>query len=269
VAPLVVYWDADDRKDLLIGRSDGKVSVYFNTGTDDEPTFDGGTLIQVGPEGSQFDLDVGSRAVPTVVDWDNDGRKDLVIGALDGRISVFLNEGTDTAPEFLTRVFARTEAADIVVPSARSSPQVVDWDRDGTKDLITGNTEGQLLFYRNVGPDDAPLFVDSVLVESDGVAIDLPGTPRSRPDVCDWTQDGTLDVLIGSGDGLVRLYQGIRVVGDFDGDGEVDLSDFVIFEACVTGPGETPADCCEQRDLDADGDSDLADFAVFQQSISG
>ena len=47
-----------------------------------------------------------------------------------------------------------------------------------------------------------------VEVEADGVPIDLPGIPRSRPYVCDWTGDGSLDLLVGAGDGIVRLYQG-------------------------------------------------------------
>ena len=39
--------------------------------------------------------------------------------------------------------------------------------------------------------------------------IDLAGSPRSRPFVCDWNEDGYPDVLIGAGDGLVRLYEGV------------------------------------------------------------
>jgi hypothetical protein len=34
--PRVVYWDADSRKDLLIGRADGKVEIFLNTGTDSD-----------------------------------------------------------------------------------------------------------------------------------------------------------------------------------------------------------------------------------------
>jgi hypothetical protein len=80
---------------------------------------------------------------------------------------------------------------------------------DGKKDILTGDTEGQLLFYSNVGTDAAPIFSDYVLVESNGTPIDLLGQSRSRPFVCDWTGDGYLDVLIGAGDGKVYLYQGI------------------------------------------------------------
>ena len=39
--------------------------------------------------------------------------------------------------------------------------------------------------------------------------IDLAGSARARPFICDWTGDGLLDLLVGGSDGLVHLYQGI------------------------------------------------------------
>jgi hypothetical protein len=104
---------------------------------------------------------------------------------------------------------AETDGSYLFVPSSRSSPDVLDLDGDGKKDLLTGNTNGQLLLYINTGTDSDPFFSGYSLVESDGVAIDLPGTPRSRPFVCDWTSDGYLDVLVGAADGKVHLYQGV------------------------------------------------------------
>jgi hypothetical protein len=205
----MVYWDSDGRKDLLVGRSDGTVSIYLNTGTDSAPVFDGGTGLQFGSSGSKGNIDVGSRACPTVVDWDNNGAKDLVVGALDGKMHIFLNSGSDTSPDFTFETLAQENGLDLSVPSSRSSPVVMDLDGDGKKDLLAGNTNGQLLFYSNVGTDASPLFSGYDFVESDGVDIDLAGTPRSRPYVGDWTGDGYLDVLIGAADGKVHLYQGV------------------------------------------------------------
>jgi hypothetical protein len=206
--PRTVYWDGDARKDLLLGLSDGRVKIYLNTATDDAPAFDGGTFLQVGAAGFKGDISVGIRATPSVVDWNNDGKKDLVVGAYSGKISVYINEGTDTAPDFLTVIFAQNLGGDLVVPGARCSPAVVDFDRDGKKDILTGNTSGQLLLYANTGLDEAPEFSGYVSITSGGVPIDLPGTPRSRVFVADWTGDRSLDVLIGAADGQVHLFQG-------------------------------------------------------------
>ena len=52
--------------------------------------------------------------------------------------------------------------------------------------------------------------------------------------------------------------------GDMDGDGDVDLSDYVSFLRCF-GPRAEPG--CE--DADIDGDVDLADLIAFQARFTG
>jgi hypothetical protein len=133
-----------------------------------------------------------------------------VVGRLDGKLFVFLNEGTDTEPDFLTSFAVQDSVGDLVVYGTRSSPHVADLDHDGKKDLLSGNTSGQLVFYSNVGTNEAPTFAGYELIEADSVVIDLPGTSRSRPYICEWNRDGHRDVLLGYGDGLVRLYTGIE-----------------------------------------------------------
>lgn len=222
--PRVVYWDADERKDLLIGQSDGMVKIFLNIFTDEIPIFDSGTFLQVGQAGMKNNIDVGARATPTVVDWNNDGKKDLAVGALDGKIHLFINKGTDAEPDFIVETFAQDNGADLVVPDGRSSPEILDLDEDGYKDIITGNTEGQLLLYHNVGTDKDPQFSGFSLVESNDVPIDLMDSARSRPFVCDWTSDGYYDILVGAGDGKVHLYQSVPLQDDvfYDGLGPVE-----------------------------------------------
>ncbi len=267
--PRVVYWDADDRKDLLVGLSDGTVKIFLNIGTDSEPIFGGGYGILTWWD--MYELDVGSRATPTLLDWDNDGRTDLIAGALDGKIHMFLNCGCGGAipPSFFTTwpsgQLLQQDGNDLVVPSKRSSPVVLDLDGDGNKDLLTGNTDGQLLFYRNVGTDADPNFSGYSLVESNGVPIDLPGSPRSRPFVCYWTDDGYPDVLIGASDGKVHLYEGIPEIGDIDGDGDVDNADFALFAAHWRHTPDSIKGCnqCDEADFTGDGKVDINDLRLL------
>ena len=70
-----------------------------------------------------------------------------------------------------------------------------------------------------------------------------------------------------------RLIPGPR--GDFDGDGDVDLTDFVWFPACMAGPGVPPQPtapvtaqkCLDRFDFNGDGDVDLTDFAAWQSAL--
>lgn len=46
-------------------------------------------------------IDVGSYAAPLAVDWDGDGKKDLICGQFDyGRIRFYPNVGTNSDPLF-------------------------------------------------------------------------------------------------------------------------------------------------------------------------
>ena len=64
----------------------------------DSSTFEAGFKIAAG--GKPIDVEIG-HLVPDVVDWNNDGKKDLVVGQFkEGAIRLYLNEGTDSKPVF-------------------------------------------------------------------------------------------------------------------------------------------------------------------------
>jgi large repetitive protein len=266
--PRVVQWDGDGRKDLLVGQGDGQIRIYLNIGTDASPTFDGGTFLQVGMPGQKININGGGRPTCSVVDINNDGRKDLLVGSIDGKVRVYLNEGTDTAPDFRTTLFLQAGGGDLVVPTARSSPVLMDLDGDGDLDLLAGNTEGQLLFYHNngTGTGGLPGFGSYSLVQAGGVNIDLAGSARSRPYVCDYNSDGCLDVLVGAGDGKVHLYPGVAVPGDTNGDGSVDVVDLlnlVYAFGSFTGQAEYDPRC----DFNADEGVDVVDLLILVQNF--
>jgi len=66
------------------------------------PVLQAGKLIMVGGQ----PLTIGHTASPEVADWNNDGKKDLLVGtyitgAVEiGKVMLFLNQGTDEAPLF-------------------------------------------------------------------------------------------------------------------------------------------------------------------------
>ena len=168
---------------------------------------------------------------PTLVDWNSDGMLDLVVGALDGFIHIYENcgcEGTSIPPHFYFSSpegqFALQGEQPLEVPTKRSSPVVMDVDGDGLIDLLSGNTEGQLLCYRNIGTESQPVLSRHTLVNTDGIPIDIPGASCSRPFACYWTgaTDGTPDLLVGADDGKIRLYRGIPQPGDTGTDLESD-----------------------------------------------
>jgi len=206
VFPRVTDWDGDGRKDLLLGLADGRLRVYLNVQTDAEPAFSAGPYVQVGRPGEKAEIDVGSRATPDVTDWNGDGLADLLVGGLDGRLRVYVNEGTAGAPDFREERTVVQQGADLLVPGGRSSPSLADMDGDGLKDLVTGNTDGQLIVYLNTGSDVAPSFAAGQLLEAGGAPI-ATGTTRSRPFIHDFDGDGLSDCLVGGADGLVRLYR--------------------------------------------------------------
>ncbi|MCP4249060.1 MAG: hypothetical protein GY778_18605, partial [bacterium] len=60
-----------------------------------------------------------------------------------------------------------------------------------------------------------------------------------------------------------------RSAADSDWDGDVDLDDFTVWQTCLAGPGIPAVGGCQNGDFDADTDVDLADFAFLQLSFTG
>jgi hypothetical protein len=62
----------------------------------------------------------------------------------------------------------------------------------------------------------------------------------------------------------------VRLPGDGNNDGDVDLSDVAAFGTCLTGPHPaTLPSGCAAFDFDHDADVDLADVAVLQIAFTG
>jgi len=64
-----------------------------------------------------IDIDVG-HLVPCVTDWNNDGKKDLVVGQFSGgKIRLYLNHSTDSEPEFTDFTYLQAGGKEISLPA--------------------------------------------------------------------------------------------------------------------------------------------------------
>jgi Tol biopolymer transport system component len=82
-----------------------------------------------------------------------------------------------------------------------------------------------------------------------------------------------LDYDGGSSAGFAALMEIAPVItyGDIDEDGDVDLTDYAVFQACFNGPNRPFAALtyCPQADADNDADVDLKGFIEFQGCFNG
>ena len=131
---LVCDWNSDGRNDLVL--ADEKGYYVALDGKDPRPIlFSGRKVIYVRPNLGSF------------VDWDGDGRKDLIGCHFENGIRFYRNIGSATEP-----AFADPEGVTILKaesPQMISGADVVDWNGDGDLDLLTGQGHGGsgLRFY--------------------------------------------------------------------------------------------------------------------------
>ncbi|MBI5416931.1 hypothetical protein HZA55_03140 [Candidatus Poribacteria bacterium] len=190
-APFVVDWDNDGKKDLIVGTSLGEIYFYHNIGTDASPELDKSKILFANGK----IIDVGEEAVPFVVDWNNDSKKDLIVGTKNGKICFFENIGDDENPEFndSTIIYQNTEKS--------IAPFVVDLDDDRDKDIIFGTAKGEIYFLENIGSDENPSFSSGKKIE-DVSALD----GYSVPFLINWNHLGKKDIVIGNSQGSAQVF---------------------------------------------------------------
>jgi hypothetical protein len=202
-------WNGDGLFDLVIGSARGIIVYYPNVGTKKQPKFSYSKMVFT-LDGKP--LDVGISSVPTVVDWDGDGTKDLLIGANGNRLLYFKNVGSNKERRFINKGFVTEEGKPIALPHApvpgskgvfdvdyHPVPEVVDWDHDGDVDLLLGGyVTGMIFYFENVGKssDGIPVLKSRGALEADGRVLDVEWC--AAPTVADFDSDGDLDLITGT-----------------------------------------------------------------------
>lgn len=116
-----------------------------------------------------------------------------------------MNVGTNSAPVFNN--YTVIKAGGNPIYRYRVNPRIYDLDQDGLKDLLLGNDDGRVYFYKNVGTNANPVFNASpeLLKRVGNIIIDA--YYGSRIHFVDWTDDGDPDMLISGFDGYIEFYE--------------------------------------------------------------
>jgi hypothetical protein len=194
----LVDLDRDGRSDILSGSWPGE--IYFFRRLADGIFAAGETL----KDRNSKPLNIGSASAVFAVDWDGNGTIDLVVGNVLGEVHFIPNEGK--GKELAFGASRRLEAAGKPIKvSGDAAPVVADWDGDGRLDLILGDSEGRVVWFRNIGTAQEPkLEAARTLVKQSPLGWNdddkrKPGEwgLRVKPCVVDWDGDGRLDLLLG------------------------------------------------------------------------
>ena len=202
-------WDGDGLPDLIIGIVNGHMLLFRNQGEKNKPSYGQGTYVR--DADNKIIKASGSLTNPRIVDWNNDGALDIVLGIQRGQVSWFENTGTNRDRKLVSRGKIHVQGEDLSIPKIpcpeaehyehEDTPgiEVVDWDNDGDIDLLLGGfITGRIWLYENTGnaDDGTPTLFFRGAIHADGKPLDTSWC--AYPCAVDLDGDGDLDLLSGN-----------------------------------------------------------------------
>jgi hypothetical protein len=190
--------DGDGKKDLVIGwYASARLRFFKNTGTLANPVFT--------YQSSQLDtMNLSQSSAPCLADLDNDGDLDLLAGNSSGRLTYYRNNGNVSSFNYqyitnnYSNIFVGNDAA----------PSLGDLDNDNDLDLLVGNRNGFIFYYRNDGSVSSPNFT---FVSNNFLGINV--YQNAVPCIVDINGDSDKDLILGNTKGGLYYYENRDVFG--------------------------------------------------------
>ena len=298
IQPRVVDWHGDGRPSLVIGEEDGRVALLENLAPP-------GTPPRLAPPKYLEQIDpyvkCGALARPVAVDWNGDGKLDIICGNSAGYLQYFENTGSKSAPAFADRGYLKAAGEVIRIMAGPNgsiqgpveekwgytNPSVADWDLDGKPDIVLNSIWGEVLWYRNTGTRTKPALAaaERIQVEWDGPTAkpawnwwnprgkQLVTQWRTTPKAVDWNRDGLPDLVMLDHEGYLALYERFRDRGQL----KLKPPQRIFLDAqgqplllSAGRAGRSGRRKIELADWDGDGDLDLitdSDSAAWYENI--
>ncbi len=192
-APAIVDIDGDGRLDVFVGGAAGDISFFRNTGSRVSPAF---SASSVDPFGL---TNVGGHACASFADLNHDGKVDALVGDAAGDLVFLANSGSGLSPAFAEGAVDPFGLADV---GTYACPALADLDGDGDLDVLAGNGDGNLVFFRNTGTVVSPAFAAS---STNPFGLADVGA-NAAPTFVDLDGDGDLDAVVGRDDGSMVVF---------------------------------------------------------------
>lgn len=186
--------DGDLDNDMLLGETDGKLYLYLNNS---------GTF-SLAPNGIQYqNIDVGNCSTPQIIDYNNDGLKDLLIGNAFGNIYYYQNNGPVSNPvfSFVTNTFGKINVTQTQLGATFGYSQPLLYNDNGNIKLAVGSAYGQIFLYDSITQNPN----DSFHLASPN-AFNIYEPSRCTIAMSDINNDGLPEIVIGVYSGGVALY---------------------------------------------------------------
>ncbi|MCB9169927.1 MAG: T9SS type A sorting domain-containing protein [Flavobacteriales bacterium] len=251
--PVLFDHNGDGLMDLVIanygyyeqgGDYPSQFALLENVGTATQPAFE---LVDEDWQ-DMSGSGIGNGMYPTFGDLDGDGDKDMLVGSQAGFLYYYENIATGPVAAFqLSTLTVPNDQGQAIDVGLFATPQLFDMDGDGLLDLVIGERNGNLNYYRNAGTaTDASWHFETDSLGHVNVTEWWSVTGYSVPFMY-LNSDGERELLVGSESGWVHHYKNI--------DGNL-TGTFTQLDSAFQGIKEGRNSSIALYDIDSDGHLD-------------